>query len=195
LPAFVGLARQLGARQVSFLAADLSNPDAFGRSAGFEADVALRPDDLDRFDTILRALELDHEADFRSGFIEESPRKLRRLLEYYAAVCGLGEYPSVRCNAPEFSAVIGADGHVSPCFFIRGPPASIEHGNLGAALNDAAMVDLREAIRAGRRPECRTCVCSLWRDADDMKEFVPSIASSVRRRARVSVATPAGAEP
>ena len=90
LSGFVALARQLGARQVSFLAADVSNPNAFGRSVGFQADVALGPADLVRFDAALTALERDHAADFRSGFIEESPRKLRRLLDYYTAVCGLG---------------------------------------------------------------------------------------------------------
>jgi MoaA/NifB/PqqE/SkfB family radical SAM enzyme len=193
LPAFVALARQLGARQVSFLAADLANPDAFGRSAGFVADVALRPGDLGRFDTVLRALELDHADDFRSGFIAESPRKLRRLLQYYAAVCGLGDYPPARCNAPEFSAVVGADGRVSPCFFIPGPSAPGVHENLGAALNDPAMVDLRQSIRAGHRPECRTCVCSLWRDADDRQDFMPSPASSLGQQA--SVTGPRGAEP
>ncbi len=48
--------------------------------------------------------------EFRSGFIAESPRKLRRMHRYFSAVCGLGAYPPVRCNVPEFSAVIGADG-------------------------------------------------------------------------------------
>lgn len=170
LPEFVILARKLGARQVSFLAADLGNPHAFGRRAGFEADVALRPDELPLFAATLDALEREHAADFQSGFIEESPIKLRRLLAYYSAVCGLGDYPPVRCNAPEFSAVVGADGRVSPCFFIAGPPPPVGT-NLRAALDDAAMVDLRRDIRAGRRPECRTCVCSLWRDADERRDL------------------------
>ena len=126
LPEFVTLARQLGARQVSFLAADVSNPECIRQ----ECRLPRPTSPWDRltsadFDTALRALERDHEADFSSGFIEESPRKLRRLLDYYTAVCGLGDYPPVRCNAPEFSAVVGADGRVSPCFFIPGPAASV----------------------------------------------------------------------
>jgi MoaA/NifB/PqqE/SkfB family radical SAM enzyme len=171
LPDFVNLGRTLGARHVSFLAADLGNPHAFGRRAGFQADVALRPDDLPLFAATLDALERDHAADFASGFIEESPRKLRRLLAYYTAVCGLGEYPSVRCNAPEFSAVVGADGRVSPCFFITGPEPPAAGTSLPAALDGGAMVELRRDIRAGRRPECRTCVCSLWRDADERRDL------------------------
>ena len=184
LSGFVTLARQLGARQVSFLAADVSNPNAFGRSVGFQADVALGPADLVHFDAALTALERDHEADFRSGFIEESPRKLRRLLDYYTAVCGLGDYPPVRCNAPEFSAVVGADGRLSPCFFIPGPASSVARGDLRAELNSAAMVDLRDAIRTGRRPECRTCVCSLWRDPADATDFIPAVSGSRPRTAQ-----------
>ncbi|HET7204625.1 MAG TPA: radical SAM/SPASM domain-containing protein [Steroidobacteraceae bacterium] len=181
LSGFVTLARRLGARHVSFLAADLGNPHAFGRRAGFEVDVALRPDDLPLFGATLDALERDHVADFQSGFIEESPRKLRRLLAYYTAVCGLGDYPSLRCNAPEFSAVIGADGRVSPCFFIPGSPPPAARTSLPAELNRAAMVTLREDIRAGRRPECRTCVCSLWRDADERRDLATRSPMSLHR--------------
>ena len=169
LPDFVGLARQLGARSVSFLAADLGNGHAFGRRPGFAADVALRPQDLPVLEATLEALARDHAADFRSGFIEESPGRMRRLLDFYTAACGLGRYPSIRCNAPEFSAVIGADGRLSPCFFIAGPPPRDASRGLAAMLNDPAMLDLRRDIRAGRRAECRTCVCSLWRDAAEVR--------------------------
>jgi hypothetical protein len=123
-------------------------------------------------------MEQDHGEDFRSGFIAESPQKLRRILQYFAAVQRFGPYPPVRCNAPEFSAVIGATGRVQPCFFISGPlDAQISAtgarpgetgarlgGDLAAVLNSNAMGALRTAIRDGRRAECRTCVCSLWRD-------------------------------
>src|SRR5580692_10830271 len=121
LPAFVSLAKELGARQVSFLAVDVANPHAFGRTDDFAADLALRPEDLPEFDQVLRSLERDSAEDFRSGFIAEQPLKLRRIFDYFAAIHGLGAYPSVRCNAPEFSAVIGASGRVQPCFFISGP--------------------------------------------------------------------------
>ncbi|HKE93456.1 MAG TPA: SPASM domain-containing protein, partial [Povalibacter sp.] len=75
-------------------------------------------------------------------------------------------FPPVRCNAPAFSAVMDATGHVSPCFFIPGPRDVPQGHDFGAALNSDAMLRLREDIRAGRRPECTTCVCSMWRDAD-----------------------------
>jgi MoaA/NifB/PqqE/SkfB family radical SAM enzyme len=171
LPAFVDLAKDLGAQQVSFLAVDVANPHAFGRTDDFVSDLALRPEDLPQLERILDSMEQDHEQDFRSGFIMESPQKLRRILQYFAAIQGLGAYPPVRCNAPEFSAVIGATGRVQPCFFISGPSdARISDtgarvgGDLGAVLNSNSMSALRSAIRDGRRAECKTCVCSLWRD-------------------------------
>ena len=72
-------------------------------------------------DALLDALERDHAADFATRFIAESPAKLRRIRDYFAALLGLGAFPAVRCNAPEFSAVVGADGRVAPCFFIASP--------------------------------------------------------------------------
>jgi Fe-coproporphyrin III synthase len=179
LPAFVDMAKQLGARDVSFLAVDVANPHAFGRTDDFSHDLALSPVDLPVFDEVLRTLEREHAEDFRSHFIAESPQKLRRLLQYFTALHGLGSYPPVRCNAPEFSAVIGATGKVQPCFFITGPSDSgsseYPHGDarsftdLPAALNGDEMVSLRGSIRAGARAECKTCVCSLWRDASDVE--------------------------
>jgi Fe-coproporphyrin III synthase len=125
----------------------------------------------------LGRLEQDHAEDFRSGFIAENPQKLRRLLQYFAAIHGQGSYPQVRCNAPEFSAVIGAAGRVQPCFFIPGPPdarlpTAAERGDaaersdveFSSVLNGESMSALRADIRAGMRTECKTCICSMWRD-------------------------------
>ncbi len=171
LPAFVTLARGLGARRISFLAVDVANPHAFGRTDDFVSDLALRPEDLPVLDEIMSTMQHDHAEDFRSGFIAESPQKLRRIAQYFAAIHGVAPYPPVRCNAPEFSAVIGATGLVQPCFFIRGPsaarlsgcPGDSEYG-LEQVLQRADMADLRSTIRAGARAECKTCVCSMWRD-------------------------------
>jgi len=166
LPEFVELARRTGAVQVSFLAVDVANAHAFGRTGDFTAGLALQPQDLSVLDGILGALERDHADDFRSGFIAESPRRLRRMHQYFSAVCGVSAYPPMRCNVAEFSAVIGANGHVSPCFFIPGPAAGPASGDLDTALNSAAMVALRDDIGHGERPECARCVCSLWREPD-----------------------------
>jgi Fe-coproporphyrin III synthase len=164
LQAFVELARQAGARQVSFLAVDVASPHAFGRSDDFGADLALHREDLPVLEQILCAMESDCAEDFRTGFIAESPRRLRHIHQYFSAVCGAAAYPPVRCNAPEFSAVIGAQGRVNPCFFIPGPADAIWRDDLENVLNGDSMVALRQNIRAGARPECATCVCSLWRE-------------------------------
>jgi Fe-coproporphyrin III synthase len=166
LPAFCDLAKRLGSCEVSFLAVDVANPHAFGRTDDFTADLALGPEDLPVFDQLLRSLEQSHAEDFRSGFIAESPQKLRRILQYFAAIHGHGPYPPVRCNAPQFSAVIGAKGHVQPCFFISGPPDAQIREDLPSVLNGGGMPALREEIRGGTRAECKTCVCSMWRDLD-----------------------------
>src|SRR5277367_4663438 len=50
LPAFVSLAKELGARKVSFLAVDGANPHAFGRTDDFKSDLALQPADLPVFE-------------------------------------------------------------------------------------------------------------------------------------------------
>lgn len=165
LPAFVDLGRRLGVAHVSFLAIDVANAHAFGRQGGFMADLALRPEDLAELERLLIDLEREHAEAFSSGFIAESPEKLRqRILRYFTAVCGLGAYPAVRCNAPEFSAVIDARRHVSPCFFIDGPSEAVVEDDLEGVLNGESMAALRHAIRSGTRAECSRCVCSMWRD-------------------------------
>lgn len=163
LPLFVDVARRAGARQVSFLAVDVGNPHAFGRTDDARPDVALHAEDLRVFEAVLNAFESEYAEDFRSGFIAESPEKLRRLWQYFAAINGAAGYPPVRCNAPEFSAVVGVTGHVQPCFFIPGPPAATAQTDLGEILNSESMMTLRADIRARKRPECARCVCSIWR--------------------------------
>lgn len=171
LPAFVKLAKTLGARQVSFLAVDIANPHAFGRLDAYADDLALWQEDLPIFEQLLCSLERDHTEDFRTGFIAESPQKLKRVLQYFAAVRARGPYPAVRCNAPEFSAVIGATGQVQPCFFISGPPdaqlfgaGAPFDGDLASLLASRGMAELRSLIGSGGRAECKTCVCSMWRE-------------------------------
>ncbi len=167
LPRFVGLARELGAVGVSFLAADVANPHAFGRELqdGFADDLALQPVDLPELGRILDRMEIEQAEDFRQGFIEESPQKLRRIATYYAAVAGQGSFPAVRCNAPEFSAVIEAGGRLRPCFFIPGP-GGVANDDLQRALNEPLMKSLRAGIRQQQRSECARCVCSMWREPE-----------------------------
>ena len=172
LPRIVELAHEIGAAGVSFLAADVGNVQAFGRDASLTAQpsIALRREELAEFAAVLDRLEREHAADFASRFIAESPAKLRRLLQYFSALCGEGDFPAVRCNAPEFSAVIEADGRLRPCFFIAGPGAAAGD-TLLPGLNDPLLARLRADIRHGRRAECQRCVCSMWRTPHEAAEF------------------------
>jgi MoaA/NifB/PqqE/SkfB family radical SAM enzyme len=167
LPQFVALARELGARQLSFVAVDVANHHAFARHADFGSDLALQSHDLPVLEQIIADMERDCAADFRGGLIADSPRKLRRIQQYFAAVCGVASFPPVRCNVFDYSAVVAATGRISPCFFIGGPPQPPGPPQLANALDSNPMVALRERIRAGRRPECARCVCSLWRDPQE----------------------------
>jgi MoaA/NifB/PqqE/SkfB family radical SAM enzyme len=164
MAAFVELAHQYGASEISFLAADVSNAHAFGRNGSVGDEIALAPEDLAEFAATLDALERDRAADFASGFIAESPEKLRRLQQYYAALRGLTRFPPTRCNAPEFSAVMEPGGRIHPCFFIQGPSTQDTRMRLDDLLNDEPMRRLRADIHFGRRSECQRCVCSMWRD-------------------------------
>jgi hypothetical protein len=67
--------------------------------------------------------------------------------------------------------VVGATGAVQPCFFISGPTEPRSQAgvtDLAVTLNGDRMIALRGSIRAGARAECQTCVCSMWRDTNDL---------------------------
>ena len=155
LPELVELAHNLGVKQISFLAVDVLTHVAFARRQEIINNLALEQDDLPEFDRVLTDLSDRFRDDFETGFIVESPAKLRRLRQYFAALHELVDFPSVRCNAPRFSAVFTADGKIQPCFFIS--PSE----KLG--INNSALLSLRHDIRTGKRNECKTCVCSMYR--------------------------------
>ena len=165
LRATVAAAHKIGLRRISFLAADVSS-EAFNRETGWPeervAQVALDPDELPELAAELEALEDENAADFTSGFIAESPQKLRRrLLQYFTAVTGREDfYPNV-CNAPWVSSVIETDGTVRPCFFQPALGNLHEAGSLGAVLNSPRAVAFREQLDTGTNAICRRCVCTL----------------------------------
>ncbi|HKC25579.1 MAG TPA: radical SAM protein [Thermoanaerobaculia bacterium] len=161
----VSAARELGLDSISFLAADVRS-EAFNRPGGWDAarasDVALGAEDLPRLAEELEALFVERAADFESGFIAESPAKLRaRLHGYFAALLGVGEFPTNRCNAPWVSSVIESDGTVRPCFF-HAPIGNVrEAGSLAAVLNSPGTLAFRGALDVATNPVCKACVCTL----------------------------------
>ena len=162
-PNIVGVARSAGLDQISFLPADVTS-EAFNRldpwSQERVVEVKLDRSDLPRLGAIIERLLVDHAADFESGFIAESPAKIERIYQYYAALQGLAPFPQVRCNAPWVSAVVEADGTIRPCFF-HPAQGHIHTGSLAETLNGPAAVAFRRRLDLDTDPICRHCVCSL----------------------------------
>jgi MoaA/NifB/PqqE/SkfB family radical SAM enzyme len=166
LPRLIEHAKALRLDGISFLAADLS-PTTFGRTQAPTTDVlVLQREEVAALAECVERVIVDHRADFESGFIAESPEKLRRLPRYYAALAGDGEFPAVSCNAPWVSVVIEADGGVRPCFFHR-TIGNIRERTLSAIVKDD-LGAFRRSLDVAADPVCQRCVCSLkvsWRSA------------------------------
>lgn len=161
----VASAHEMGLDRISFLAVDVAT-EAFNRPGGWTAEraggVALDEADLPRLAEEIAAMERECAADFAGGFISESPDKLRRrLLQYFMALGGAGDFAPIDCNAPWVSTVIETDGRVRPCFF-QPPLGNVrEAGSLDAVLNSPQAVAWRRGLDTRRNAICRKCVCSI----------------------------------
>jgi MoaA/NifB/PqqE/SkfB family radical SAM enzyme len=166
LPHLIDHAKAMSLNGISFLAADVSS-SAFGRDeAPRLGSLELGADEVADFQDIVEDTIRDYEPDFVSGFIAESPDKLRRLPRYYAALLGESSFPPVSCNAPYMSVVIEADGAVRPCFFHR-PIGSTRLESLESIVR-RNLPAFRETLTFETNPICTRCVCSMragWRHA------------------------------
>jgi MoaA/NifB/PqqE/SkfB family radical SAM enzyme len=163
LPNIVEATREIGLDQISFLAADVST-DAFNRPELWEDEkvnkIRLSKEELIRFKETIESLIKSHSEDFQNGFIAESPEKIKRFYDYYAAFHGLCDYPPMNCNAPWVSAVIEADGSVRPCFF-HTQSGNIKEASLTEILNSENSISFRKNLNVKTNPVCEKCVCSL----------------------------------
>lgn len=162
IPALIRLTQSWGATHHSFLAVDVSTHAAFARQEAFESELALTAEDLPEFDRVLSEVERDFAAEFESGYLSESPEKMRSLRQYFAALLGQDKLPYVRCNAPRFSAVIETDGTLKPCYFLP-PVGNLNGASLLQSLNMPEAVDMRRQQRLGARQECGRCVCYAYK--------------------------------
>jgi MoaA/NifB/PqqE/SkfB family radical SAM enzyme len=162
IPSLLHLSKSWGVAHHSFLAADAEHPSAFGRTGPVATSLALAEQDLRDFEIVLEQTERDFGPEYDRRFILESRTAMRGLYAYFASRHGKGACPTVRCNAPRFSAVIEADGGVRPCFFL---PAVGRMGETGLReiLNTPAGIHARRQQSRGDRPECRRCVCPAYR--------------------------------
>jgi Fe-coproporphyrin III synthase len=170
LPHLIEHAKLLGLDGISFLATDVSST-AFGRASAGTATPAgtalrLTRDEVTEFTALVERTLAVYQADFESGFVAESPAKLRALPRYYAALGGDGPFPPVRCNAPWVSVVLEATGDVRPCFFH--PPVGNVRRTPLAELVTRNLRRFRETLDIHTDPTCARCVCTLnagWRRA------------------------------
>jgi Fe-coproporphyrin III synthase len=141
---------------------------AFGRGPSSDGaparSLALTRDEVAEFTAIVERTLAVYEGDFESGFVAESPGKLRRLPRYYAALCGDEPFPPVHCNAPWVSVVLEANGDVRPCFF-HPPVGNVRTTPLGELVADNLRA-FRASLDVTSDSTCGRCVCSLntgWR--------------------------------
>ena len=171
--AAIAAAQRIGFDEISFLAADVSSP-AFNRPAPWSADraaeIAVGRDELPELvDAVERAVRENCEL-FANGFVAGGRASLDRIVQYYRALTGDGDYPAVHCNAPWVSAVLEPGDVLRPCFFQPAyghPPAHSPRGGGGASsglaetLNAEPAVAFRRALDVTANHTCRRCVCSL----------------------------------
>jgi len=172
LPRLVVHAKSLGLDGISFLSADLSS-SGFGRAMAPDGtprtsleDLALDREDVREFEATIEHTIARYGSEFSSGFIAESPDKLRRLARYYSAVLGDEPFPRVACNAPWVSVVIEANGSVRPCFF-QDSIGNVRRTPIDTIVSDHLRA-FRRSLDVGTDPVCVRCVCSLktsWRSA------------------------------
>lgn len=164
LPRLIEHARAMALDGISFLPADVSSA-AFGRERPpTQADLVLDRAEVSEFSDLVDETIATHGDDFASGFVQESPEKLRGLPQYYAALGGYAKFPRVSCNAPCMSVVIEGDGAVRPCFF-HDAIGSIRQASL-ASIVATNLRAFRQAWSIADDPICGRCVCSMrtsWR--------------------------------
>jgi len=163
LGGIIDAAGEIGLDQISFLGADVSS-QAFNRPEPWDQDqmqlITLDPDDVIAFRSIVQQVIADRADAFSTQFIVESPEKLTRIVDYYAALNGDADFPTVTCNAPWVSSVVEADGTVRPCFFHK-PFGNIYDMPLDAILNSVDAIRFRKDLDVTKDSTCRRCVCTL----------------------------------
>jgi MoaA/NifB/PqqE/SkfB family radical SAM enzyme len=162
-PAIIDSAREIGLDQISFLPADVSS-QAFNREMPWneqrQHEILPGEDELPAIKQVLENIIKRYQPDFNSRFIAESPVKLGKIYEHYAAFYGHNPFPYKKCNAPWVSVVVEADGTVRPCFF-HAPMGNIRKDSLKNILNSRESIRFRKELDMDKNNTCIKCVCYL----------------------------------
>jgi len=163
-PEIINAAKEIGLQQISFLPADVSS-QAFNREMPWDEnrqnEILIPKEDLSSLKNVIDELLIHNKNDFNDHFIAESPGKILKIYDYYAAFYGLNDFPYKRCNAPWVSTVIEADGKVRPCFFHEAY-GNIRTDSLEKILNSEKAISFRKNLDMEGNEICRKCVCSLY---------------------------------
>jgi hypothetical protein len=151
-------AKEIGFDAISFLGVDV-NSLAFSRDVhGLPDSMPIRPtsEDLVRMEQGIDALRQQNSA----NFVEGGTARLDRIHQYFRALLGEAEFPSVHCNAPWVSTVIETTGKIRGCFFqpVIGDFRSI---------NSESATEFRRSLDVKTDMTCRRCVCSKFMGAWD----------------------------
>jgi MoaA/NifB/PqqE/SkfB family radical SAM enzyme len=156
-------AKALSLDGVSFLAVDVTSM-AFNRTLVWpdsrQTEMCLTMSELAVLENEIANLIGNAAGKFGTGFVAESPEKLRRIERHFRVQLGLEKPESPLCNAPWVSAVIEADGSVRPCFF-HPPMGNIRGATLEAIVNGTTACNFRRNLDIPKNATCRNCVCSL----------------------------------
>lgn len=162
-PAIIQCAKELALNSISFLPADVSS-SAFNREVLWNEDrqheILLSENELPELKLIMNDLLIQNSDDFRNHFIAESPAKLEKIYNYYAAFYGYNELPYKKCNAPWVSTVIESDGTVRPCFFHKAY-GNIRKDSLEKIINSETAIEFRKNLDMDKNETCLKCVCYL----------------------------------
>jgi radical SAM protein with 4Fe4S-binding SPASM domain len=180
--------RTLGLDSLSFLAVD-ANSNAFNRPTAWDArrqqEVLIPPNQLSELEEEIENLIREFREDIHSGFIRESPEKLRRIAHHFRVLVGEEASCSPRCNAPWVSTVIEANGEVRPCFF-HDTLGNIHEQELSEILNGPKAMGFRETLDVETNPICQRCVCSLYLPNGTRRAESHSDSAAFTIQARVS---------
>ena len=156
-------AKKINLDQISFLTADVSS-SAFNRVEAWTDEhvnqISLGEKEANEFEQIIENSFIELKREYDTGFIAENPQKMRRLVQYYKAFNGRGEFPDPVCNAPWVSAVIESDGKILPCFFHK-PYGNIYENDFMSVINSKVAVAFRKSLDMSKDTTCKRCVCSL----------------------------------
>jgi MoaA/NifB/PqqE/SkfB family radical SAM enzyme len=156
-------AKDLLLDQISFLAADVTTT-AFNRNDPWSnerlSEIALTLEEARDFDKKLDVSFVNLKSTYDSGFIAESPKKIKNIAQYYLAINGASDFQKPVCNAPWVSAVIESNGDVMPCFFHK-PYGNIFNAEFSEIINSAEAIAFRKELVMSEDPICKKCVCSL----------------------------------